>query len=104
MYIAMWHFKFSPLSGFPLQVFPVQCDVRDPASVEQAVSKSVDEFGKLPSIVINNAAGNILSPTEHLSANAWRSVLDIVLSGSINVTMDIGKRLIAAKQAEHLQL
>lgn len=83
---------------FDAQVFPVQCDVKDPASVEAAVSKSIEEFGQLPNIVINNAAGNFISPTEYLSHKAWRSIIDIVLYGTINVTMDIGKRLITAKQ------
>ena len=29
--------------------------------------------------VVNNAAGNFISPTERLSANAFQTILDIVL-------------------------
>ncbi|KAK2703928.1 hypothetical protein QYM36_017747 [Artemia franciscana] len=53
----------------------------------------VSKFG-LPNIVINNAAGNFISPTERLSANAWKTVIDIVLNGTAFVTMEIGKRMI----------
>ena len=54
----------------------------------------------LPNIVINNAAGNFISPTERLSSNAFRTVVDIVLNGTANVTLDVSKRLIEAKQGE----
>ncbi len=77
------------------KVLAVQLDVRDPASVKQAVDICQNEFG-VPNIVINNAAGNFVAPTERLSSNAWKTVIDIVLNGSANVTLDIGKRLIQA--------
>ena len=53
----------------------------------------------LPSVVINNAAGNFISPTERLSTNAIKSVVDIVLLGTLNVTALIGKRLIEEKKS-----
>ena len=52
----------------------------------------------LPDIIINNAAGNFVSPTERLSPNAWRTVIDIVLNGTAYVTLDLGKRLIKAQK------
>ena len=75
----------------------VAADVRDPAGVKSAVDECIDAFG-LPNIVINNAAGNFISPSERLSPNAWKTVVDIVLNGTANVSLDIGKRLIAANQ------
>ena len=79
----------------------VKCDVRDAHSVRDAVSQCIDTLGQLPTIVINNAAGNFVCPTERLSVNGWRTVIDIVLMGTINVTMDVGKRLIAAGYSKH---
>lgn len=75
----------------------MHCDVRDPVSVRDAVSDCVDKLG-LPTIIINNAAGNFISPTERLSANAWKTIIDICLTGTINVTVDIAKRLITANE------
>lgn len=81
------------------KVLPVACDVRDPLAIKAAVDKMQDlTDGKLPSVVINNAAGNFISPTERLSANAFRTIVEIVLLGSANVTLEIGKRLIEAEQ------
>lgn len=79
------------------KVHAVQCDVRDPASVEACVSQVVSDVG-LPDVVINNAAGNFISPSEKLSANAFRTITDIVLNGTAYVTLEIGKRLIKAEK------
>ena len=47
-------------------------------NVQEAVQSIVDQ-ASVPDIVINNAAGNFISPTERLSTNAFSSVIDIVL-------------------------
>ena len=84
---------------FSLQVLAVQCDVRDEHAVNAAMSQCVEQLG-LPHIVVNNAAGNFISPTERLSAKGVRTVIDIVLNGTFNVVLDVGKRLIDAKQGK----
>lgn len=48
--------------------------------------------------MINNAAGNFISPTERLSSNAWKTITDIVLNGTAFVTLEIGKQLIKAQK------
>ena len=56
------------------------------------------ENSNVPDIVINNAAGNFISPTERLSPNAFSTIIDIVLKGSVNVTLEAGKMAIAAEK------
>ena len=75
-------------------VLPVQLDIRDPAAVGAAVDKIESELG-LPTVVLHNAAGNFISPTERLSANAFQTIIDIVLKGTAFLTLDVGKRMIA---------
>lgn len=77
----------------------VPCDVRNPEAVKAAADICVDKLG-LPDIVINNAAGNFISPTERLSCNAFRTILEIVLHGTAFVTLEFGKRLIEAKKGK----
>ena len=43
---------------------------------------------------MNSAAGNFLSASEDLSPNAFKTVIDIVLHGTFNCTMDFGRRVI----------
>jgi NAD(P)-dependent dehydrogenase (short-subunit alcohol dehydrogenase family) len=45
-------------------------------------------FGKVD-VLLNNAAGNFISPTERLSANAFDTIIDIVLKGSKNCTLSL---------------
>uniref|UniRef100_A0AC11B0U7 2,4-dienoyl-CoA reductase 1 n=1 Tax=Ovis aries TaxID=9940 RepID=A0AC11B0U7_SHEEP len=79
------------------KVHAIQCDVRDPDMVQNAVSETIKVFGH-PDIVINNAAGNFISPSERLSPNAWKTITDIVLNGTAFVTLAIGKELIKAQK------
>jgi len=70
--------------------------------IESITGRQVDyciaKYSKLPDIIINNAAGNFISPTERLSTNAFKTIIDIVLLGTFNVTSIIGKRLIKEKK------
>merc|ERR1719189_3105306 len=78
------------------EVVPIQCDIRDATAVSSAIDTCVEKVG-LPYVVINNAAGNFVSPTERLSANAFKTIIDIVLNGTVYLTLDVGKRMIEAQ-------
>jgi len=75
----------------------VQCDVRHYDQVENMLAKVLQTFGKVD-VLLNNAAGNFISPTERLSSNAFDTVIDIVLKGSKNCTLAFGKHWIETKQ------
>ena len=68
----------------------VKCDVRDGEQVSQMVNEAVSEFGSID-VLVNNAAGNFICPTERLSENAFRTVVDIVLTGTFNCSMSAMK-------------
>jgi len=74
-------------------VLAVACDVRKYLEVEQLVERCVERFGKVDALV-NNAAGNFISPTERLSSKAFEVIIDIVLMGSVNCTLAFGKHWI----------
>ena len=76
---------------------PLQCDVRNYDEVEAMLKSTLDKFGKVD-VLLNNAAGNFISPTERLSANAFDTIIDIVLKGTKNCTLAFGKHWIDTKQ------
>lgn len=76
---------------------PVQCDVRHYEEVETMLKEVLKAYGKVD-VLLNNAAGNFISPTERLSANAFDTIIDIVLKGSKNCTLAFGKHWIDSKQ------
>jgi len=85
-------------------VHAMSADVRDGDAIKSVIDKIQSDIG-LPDVVINNAAGNFIAPSERLSANAFRTIVDIVLTGSANVTLEIGRRLIdAGKGANFLSI
>ena len=79
------------------KVLAVACDVRKYEEVEAVIAKGYDTFGNIDGLV-NNAAGNFISPTERLSNKAFDIIVDIVLKGTYNCTLALGKKWIADKQ------
>ncbi len=80
------------------KVYPISCDVRDTEQVNNVIQKSFENFGSVDCLV-NNAAGNFISPTERLSTRAFDAIIDIVLKGTINFTLNLGKRWIKNKES-----
>ena len=78
------------LDKYGWKVVAIPCDVMDPEQVEAMVEQTVKELGSVD-ILLNNAAGNFISPTENLSPNAFKTVIDIVLNGTFHCTQAAGK-------------
>ncbi|MFF8263605.1 SDR family oxidoreductase [Streptomyces virginiae] len=70
------------------------CDIRDPERVAEVFDAAQAALG-LPDVLVNNAAANFPSPAEDLSANAWRAVVDITLTGTWFMTREFGRRHLA---------
>jgi len=69
-------------------------DIRDAQAVDAMVQRIWDEAGPLTGLV-NNAAGNFISPTKDLTPNGFNAIANIVFHGSFYVTHAVGKRWIA---------
>jgi NAD(P)-dependent dehydrogenase (short-subunit alcohol dehydrogenase family) len=78
------------------KVLPVACDVRNYNEIENMLKETLSTFGDFHG-VLNNAAGNFISPTEKLSHRAFDIIVDIVLRGSYNMTLAAGKYWIDKK-------
>ena len=59
-----------------------------------SITELVEGLEILPDIVINNAAGNFICRSEDLTYNGWNSILEIVLKGTVDMTLQIGKKMI----------
>ena len=77
------------------QVLTVECDIRDADSIAAAFDAAEDRFG-LPQVLVNNAAANFPVPAEDMSPNAWRTVVDITLTGTFLCCREFGRRHLAA--------
>ena len=73
-------------------------DIRDAQAVDAMVEEIFSE-GPLTGLV-NNAAGNFISPTEALSPRGFDAIANIVFHGTFYVTQAVGRRWVeAAKRA-----
>src|SRR5690606_14382906 len=79
------------------QILAVGCDVRHYEEVENVLRQAEARFGIFHG-VLNNAAGNFISPTERLSHRAFDAVVDIVLKGTYNFSLAAGTRWIDKNQ------
>ena len=66
-------------------VFGLTCDVRDPQRVQEVIAEIAARTGRLD-VLVNNAAGNFVTPSEQLSPNGFKAVVDIVLNGTFHCT------------------
>jgi len=62
----------------------LSCDVRDYAAIRAALETAAATLGELD-IVVSGAAGNFVAPALGMSANGFRTVVDIDLNGTFNV-------------------
>ena len=84
-----------------LQAQGIQClamvaDVRQPDAVERVVDATMDQLGRID-ILVNNAAGNFPATIDNISYNGFKSIVDIDLLGTYNVT----KAVYTACMREH---
>ena len=73
----------------------VRIDIRDEALVDEAVQEIVKRHGRIDGL-FNNAGGQFAAPVEALSANGWRSVVDLNLNGTFHVTTAVQRHSMAA--------
>ncbi|HQV52369.1 MAG: SDR family oxidoreductase [Flavobacteriales bacterium] len=85
------------------KVFPIACDIRRAEEVDAMVAAVVGHYGKVDGL-INNAAGNFISPTERLSSKAFETIIGIVLMGTVNCTLAFGKHWIKQKERDKVML
>ena len=78
------------------EVFPYQLDVRKAEDIEKLINVLDEKYGKID-VLLNNAAGNFISPTERLSYKAFDTVVDIVLRGTYYFSLAMGKYWISKK-------
>jgi len=81
------------MAEFGGTVLGISCDVRKYDQVENTLEQINKKFGQLD-ILVNNAAGNFISPTERLSHKGFDVVVDIVLKGTYNFSLAVGKEWI----------
>ena len=72
-------------------------DVRKIEDVESMSKQALDKFGTVDAL-LNNAAGNFISPTKDLSHKGFDAIANIVFHGTFYITHSVGKRWIESNK------
>ena len=83
------------LEPFGREVACIGCDIRDADAIAVAFDQLETALGPA-GVLVNNAAANFPSPAEDLSPNAWRTVVDITLTGTFLMSREFARRALAA--------
>ncbi len=75
----------SDLEAEGSECLAVQCDIREPEQVENAVAATLERFGSID-VLVNNAGGQFSSPAEEISLKGWRAVHRLNLDGNWDLT------------------
>ena len=70
-----------------------QLDIRDEELIAEVVDGFWEEWGRID-VLINNAGANFISPAAGISANGWRTVIDINLNGTFLMSKMVGQKMI----------
>lgn len=87
---------------FGIQALGLFCDVSNPASVEQALAKSIEKFKSIE-ILHNNAATKtnnldaFLAPFEDYNLDVWKEVMSVNLDGMFLMAQAVGKHMLEQK-------
>ena len=74
----------------------ITCDISVQSQVQEMVERAIDKFGKID-ILINNAGKATQGKITELSADDWRSAIDVNLNGTFYVSQAAMPHLIASK-------
>ena len=66
------------------------CNIKNPEEISKSISEVLSVFGSF-NVLVNNAAGNFVSPSENLTSKGIDTILDIVLKGTIYFSTQAGK-------------
>ncbi len=76
-------------------VWPSRADVSDEDAVRALADGVRDRFGRAD-VLVNNAGISLLVPAEQTTAQAWRKVLEVNLTGPFLLCREFGGQMLAA--------
>jgi gluconate 5-dehydrogenase len=81
------------LQQLGVKAIALACDVKSPASIQQLVDATVEEFGRID-VLINNAGISWGAPVEEMRLEDWNKVIETNLTGTFLCAQAVGKVMI----------
>ena len=91
------------LQKLGVQVLALGCDVKEPASIREAVDVTVKQFGRID-VLVNNAGTSWGAPVEEMTLEQWNKVIDTNLTGTFLFSQAVGKVMIAQRRGKIINI
>jgi gluconate 5-dehydrogenase len=91
------------LQKLGVQVLALGCDVKEPASIREAVDVTVQKFGRID-VLVNNAGTSWGAPVEEMTLEQWNKVIETNLTGTFLFSQAVGKVMIAQRRGKIINI
>ena len=92
-------YETQELIGDERRTLPIETDVTDEGSVEDAIEATVDEFGGLDTLVNNAGIAGPTKPIQDVELEEWQRVQDVNVAGTFLCTKHAVPHLIESDRA-----
>src|SRR6201987_3525089 len=91
------------LKSLGVQILPLGCDVKNPASIQEVADATIKQFGRID-ILINNAGTSWGAPVEAMTIEQWNKVIETNLTGTFLFSQAVGKVMIAQRRGKIINI
>jgi NAD(P)-dependent dehydrogenase (short-subunit alcohol dehydrogenase family) len=85
------------LSGLGVRTLSLALDLRSEIGIAQAMGQILETFGGLD-VLVNNAGANLRKLAVEVTAEEWREVMEVNVTGTFLLTQQFGRHLIGSSR------
>ena len=91
------------LKSLGVQILPLGCDVKNPASIQEVADATIKRFGRID-ILVNNAGTSWGAPVEAMKIEQWNKVIETNLTGTFLFSQVVGQVMIAQRRGKIINI
>jgi len=91
------------LQELGVQSLAMQCDVTNPAQIQQVVDETMKQFHSID-ILVNNSGATWGAPADQMPLEAWRKVMEVNVTGTFLMSQAVGRVMIQQKRGKIINI
>ncbi|MYL40067.1 SDR family oxidoreductase [Virgibacillus salexigens] len=91
------------MQRFDIDALACECDISKQEDVKKVVEATVEHFGRID-ILVNNSGATWGAPVIEMPFEAWEKVINVNITGTYLMSLEVGKIMIQQKQGKIINL